>query len=454
MRRTIATSLIAVLCSGHVSAQNASVPTDFAAQLRELATTNQPTGVNGADLLAKIAPQAHTLELWMAERDYYFEHAWDPGDADADAHQREVATIRGVLATARETGLLDDLARLAATDYLLPPDFGVWTDEARGTFLSPTRRIARIEAARFALAGVDGDQAEALTALQEMLWLSRRTSALAFAIPRLNGAGIEKMALDRVRDAVLQGQVDGPFAEALLHAILTAPPIPNFDTTLRAEDLVQRHRLAGAVNADGVLMPERLPTLMGQPALQPREPLDAIYGEKPPSLDQLLAWDAKWLECLGSVGGAPAVERATLEAECLQAAKSMDPLDPTGTIRAVMRVSFAGLATVATAADALTLEQAGTSTMLALEIYRAQHGALPQSLAELTPAVLPEPLMDPFSRQALLYHPDPASPLGYVLYSAGFDGVDQGGRRWPEDRPAYRVLSPDAMGFDYIFVGR
>lgn len=73
-------------------------------------------------------------------------------------------------------------------------------------------------------------------------------------------------------------------------------------------------------------------------------------------------------------------------------------------------------------------ETAMARMALALERHLLDHGALPGSLHELVPACLPAVTEDPFSGQPLRYR---RLDHGYVLYSVGPDGVDDGGR--PQD---------------------
>lgn len=70
--------------------------------------------------------------------------------------------------------------------------------------------------------------------------------------------------------------------------------------------------------------------------------------------------------------------------------------------------------------------------MLALEVYRTEHGAYPGSLHDLPPRLIPEIPEDPM---------DPGSPLkyartdtGYVIYSVGSDGDDDSGRATDRSR--------------------
>jgi len=66
------------------------------------------------------------------------------------------------------------------------------------------------------------------------------------------------------------------------------------------------------------------------------------------------------------------------------------------------------------------------TTALALACFRAEHGHWPSSLSELSPAFLKAVPMDVFSRDTLVYQ---ASDQGYLLYSVGINGRDDGGIR-------------------------
>jgi len=84
-------------------------------------------------------------------------------------------------------------------------------------------------------------------------------------------------------------------------------------------------------------------------------------------------------------------------------------------------------------------------TMLAIEVFKLEHGRLPGSLEELTPRYLPEvpqDLMNPHDSLKLR-----AFDNGYLLYSVGSDGDDDGGRltsdqsrsSFSRDRESFRV---------------
>jgi hypothetical protein len=71
-------------------------------------------------------------------------------------------------------------------------------------------------------------------------------------------------------------------------------------------------------------------------------------------------------------------------------------------------------------------------TALAVERFRLTHGRLPSGLRELILEFLPAVLVDPFDGKPLRYR---VQPKGYVIYSVGGDGHDDGGRERPHWSP-------------------
>ena len=70
-----------------------------------------------------------------------------------------------------------------------------------------------------------------------------------------------------------------------------------------------------------------------------------------------------------------------------------------------------------------------TITAIAIERWRIAHnGAIPDSLDALVPSFLPAVLSDPYTGQPLKFK---KLPKGYVVYSVGPDGQDDGGKEQP-----------------------
>jgi hypothetical protein len=83
------------------------------------------------------------------------------------------------------------------------------------------------------------------------------------------------------------------------------------------------------------------------------------------------------------------------------------------------------------------------TTAIAVERFRLARGRLPENLNELVPQFLSAMPADPFSGQPLRYY---HLTKGYVIYSVGSDGHDDGGREKPAD-----WKSSDKTTYDITF---
>ncbi len=107
--------------------------------------------------------------------------------------------------------------------------------------------------------------------------------------------------------------------------------------------------------------------------------------------------------------------------------------------------------------DHHALDLLGLDVILALEIWRLDHGAYPESLHALIPGMLASIPRDPFSGDSLRYRATTAEEqkargFEYVLYSVGVDGKDDGGSA-PRDNAWWEALSTHEIlsgGTDYI----
>jgi hypothetical protein len=86
---------------------------------------------------------------------------------------------------------------------------------------------------------------------------------------------------------------------------------------------------------------------------------------------------------------------------------------------------------------------------LALQDYGKRHGRFPAALADLSPGLLPQVPLDPFTEKPFVYR---LSKPGYQLYSAGPNAMDDGGvpiqELSLESLYSTRVLGPMAYGRD------
>ena len=83
------------------------------------------------------------------------------------------------------------------------------------------------------------------------------------------------------------------------------------------------------------------------------------------------------------------------------------------------------------------------ATALAIECFRHDQGQLPGDLTELVPQYFKAVPTDPFDGGPLRYR---HLPKGYVVYSVGADGHDDGGREEPA-----RKKNSDKSSYDLTF---
>jgi hypothetical protein len=98
-----------------------------------------------------------------------------------------------------------------------------------------------------------------------------------------------------------------------------------------------------------------------------------------------------------------------------------------------------------------SLMSRGLLVAIALEEYRIEHGGYPSALGELVPRYFPTMPVDPWSGRELRYcrHSETLYASGYLLYSVGMDGVDDGGLAPPSDPIAGITRS----GWDVVVSG-
>lgn len=105
--------------------------------------------------------------------------------------------------------------------------------------------------------------------------------------------------------------------------------------------------------------------------------------------------------------------------------------------------------------DVLAIQHRGISLMLMIERYRIDHGEYPESLDDLGPDAVSPSLFDPFGAGPMRYkRVEPmmdAYYRGYVLWSVGYDGVDNDATQgstwsWTKTAPGTDTVINDPDG--------
>jgi hypothetical protein len=103
----------------------------------------------------------------------------------------------------------------------------------------------------------------------------------------------------------------------------------------------------------------------------------------------------------------------------------------------VLGALFPGLDSATSAEHQANIRLAIARLAAALAVYRVAHGEYPNNLSQIVPDIVPELPIDLFSSKSFRYKP---TSDGYLLYSVGENGIDDGGSSW--------------VGNHYIFEGR
>ena len=231
-------------------------------------------------------------------------------------------------------------------------------------------------------------------------------------------------------------------------------PVAPITAASEGQALLRRRDLTLLYNDQGEMVRDRLEAFRLRDVERVHHRPNAPGDPALPDLTQMLAWDEEFDGVLPEIALALPRERPGIRERCAERWNIYDTSTPAGEARFLLYVAiFPDAGPQADFADNLALHLAATRIMLAIELYRGRHGAPPPSLAALAPGILPEAPDDPYTLAPLIYRLSPDAPLGYTLYSTGYDGEDNGGLPWPEHDHPYKALGQWGDGFDYVFVG-
>ncbi len=450
------------------------VDTDYAAQMEELAASVQAEGPNRwgdyASLLAQHSSMMERLSVEILAIEPVDSSLYLSIDAiyDADSYRDEVtenlalseseriaelaridaaaAAYVGALNSQDARGFLDRLRSLRVSDAFvgrkLPRDImliEVMLPELRGA-----RDMARTLRARMHLAAESGDWEEYVATVADGLWLSETVAADPILICGLVGVSVRALVLEGVRGDLTARRIPAEALAGLGEAIAS---VSAFDMShhLRGELLWGLDAVQHTHDSRGRLIVSRLNDLEGGgETLPPIVNMASVVLPRRGTTER--AFRDHYSRLIAFAELSPAEQRA----------RYPDPrqseIETPGN-QPLLAVMAPAVAKGVQAYNASAIDRLGVITMVAVERHRADAGRLPAALDDLVPSYLGEVPMDPWADgQPLRYMLDD-SDLGYVLYSVGRDGTDNGGTRPPESRARNRdqgALNGDAPGTDYV----
>lgn len=318
--------------------------------------------------------------------------------------------------------------------------------------LGPTRNTARVLRIRMSLAAQRGDEAAALESARQIFWLTHAANQ-SVALGSLVSHACSMLAAHEIGLVVHEH----PFSDETLRAL---------DEVLAGHDARAVMRLG--FRGERIVAEDQIQRLFTRDAngqgffVWSTDAIDLLGdGEEP--LDRALTWTGAWAGLLfGSrrehEAAFDAHYHATLEATNARSNREFesdewDLLSQYSRLRFltlhVLTVSITKPAMITRHAEA---RLAGTRIQIALARHRLKHGRDADTLAALVPAFLPAIPLDSISgmdwKYTRLDQPDEHGRT-FLLYSVGFDGVDNGGHHHDL---AWR-LTEDDPDVDYVING-
>lgn len=412
----IAAALLPLGCS---DPGPALTPSQFYDQAGEIQESTFGSGVNAWPAFVE-ALQAHTRLLERLDEEAA--ESGDPGRQTAvriDAvrvggyPRSDLAPALGALERVRESDILLNFDQAFASPLLYQPwDESLPVQDAVGEGLATgaaIRSFARTNLALLRVAAAEDRGSVPLIASRQLALTSAAASRL-LVIDYLIGAATCTTLLNEINALALEGELTLEECGALL-AMLESSPLPPIATVLETERLFALATLDSAIRG-GV----KRATFI--------EAIDDALKEALAHADDPYAAD--------------------LEVHSFSDTMVRLMASPSGHAEFVslMRSTFGQ---VIRNAKIIDLRIAATRAVLQLEAHRLTRGAYPATLDSIDAPT------DPITGGGLLYRLTREGPAPYLLYSAGIDGVDNGGMERPRgDELGYP--DPGDIGYDFVLV--
>lgn len=449
---------------------------DYGAMVQELVRAAQPADVgpedpNGWDLLQPAFAGSEEVHLLFQKREGpgYIDYAilftptgYDGPGYDPESQARLKADALEAIGLMREKGVFEAIAQASGTPFAMRPGPG------RGPLvqmmlpdLGRSRNLARASAARMFLANKAGDGGELARAYEDGLAVGRIMTQQSFLIEHLVGYAITALAnAELARDLIERRWDEGTLRACLAALDRQRAWMGSLEIALRAERLGVLDSIQWTHTDDGrgsgrlmltALVPYTgaggLPTGSGVSWIDKlfQYKIGNLAGLAYPSRRATTRKTNEYFEQVLVYYRGSASERAAMSFHPDTAVESMP-------YRYIMlRLLLPALGKSIQTSQHHELNIAGMRVMLAIEIYRARHGAFPASLADLAPEILPKVPQDPLG-QAFgyrLFAPgEDADGRGYLLYSFGADLQDNGGKQDPNAAPI--ALQQRGAGLDLV----
>jgi hypothetical protein len=412
-------------------------------------------------LTARVQPPGENAWPYLVEAALITEQVWDEFELGAidfeDASPEARAVVRQVIAELEARGAFEQLALAGRCPNAVHPRPSL--DEESLLFslmpeLGQLRMLAKARVASMEMAIADGAHADAVEAFDQVLAIAWACSHQATLIEQLVGWAVASLALERLRYAVVEQPMDAPTLRRFLERLRARTPLGDPALGLEGErlsflDVVQRTH-----SDNGRGSGRLIPTASGQfvdttgygPSGRPTGDSPGIInvlGFILPSRKDLTEQADAFYEDM--------VRRSRLSYRQRQAegAGPDDRLEELGPRYFLLNMLIPAVGRFLDHGDIMQCMIDGSSLQLAVEGFRAEHGECPPALVALVPEWIETIPDDPISGSPYGYRLVPGDAGGYLLYSVGADGRDDGGSGNPQEPRT--ALTEQGIGLDFVF---
>ncbi len=438
---------------------------DYTVQFRALSESAQPEGENGWPALSAALARFDALgdpaiEGWPTDPDQSSEvkglKALVKGRYEPARVELEIAYVEFVEGSdvLREIQAALEAPRFVRTAFEMD-DYGLI-----GTALPelrPARAVAKVRRGSMRLAAERGDTGELLSAFRDLNRLAAASTGDPCGLSQLVAGSIVQIACEELNCLLIEHEFDGATCHALLNMLPRGEIGLPLSVALEGErlmmhDLIQRTHTDDG-NGDGLLIPSQIERLSGH------NPWTARFG----SVDHPIA------NVIGIVYPRRAETRQVVDtymdavvrqARLSRFERDADPFDlqqfhdQLPERQVFGRFFLPLLDRVLSSQPAWQSRLAAVRIAIAIEMYEAIHGRLPESLDALAPECIETLPIDAVSGLPFGYvqrEPTVEDPRTYLLYSLGVDLQDNGAVEFEDDPTAALIDEVDGAGYDYVF---
>ena len=437
--------------------------TDYAKKMQELSAASQPPGENSWPMLIEAARILTEVRFTLGGDDDPLS-TFDYFDFEplylSDTSPEVLSKLQHTFAELRAAGAFDQLALAAQRPNGVRPQLQTQGESLIFQTLpglGQLRSLALARAASMYQALAQGDADEAVAALDQTLYIAQVDTYQTLIIEQLIGRAIASEAARWLRQALMDHQLDATTYARLLKTFRGHLPLGSTEIALQGERLSLLDVIQHVYSDDG--------TGGGRLLLAEADDLLQLTG-----LGNSTSRPTGNMPAIANLGGFFYANRTEITAavnelfdnlirrsRLSRAERRADPFDEDAFVQALdwqympLSMLLPALDRTIDTRDAIDCELAGTIIMLALEQYRAETGKYPESLQDLTPAVLVEIPSDPYSKKGFVYRKHSDDPLGkgYVLYTIGADGIDNSGA-FDSIEPRTGLSDRGGVGLDFV----